>query len=73
MIIKAKVKTNAKNEKIVEKEDYWEISVKEPPIEGKANKRIIELLAKHLKIPKSRIEIKKGSKSKLKIIEIKEN
>jgi len=71
MIIKVKVKTNAKVEKIVEKEDLLEISVKEQPIEGKANKKIIELLSKHFKIPKNKIEIKKGLKSKIKIVEIK--
>jgi uncharacterized protein (TIGR00251 family) len=72
MIIKIKVKTNAKIEKIVENDDFLEISVKEPPIEGKANKRIIELLSKHFKIPKNKIEIKKGLKSKIKFVEIKE-
>jgi len=70
MIIKVKVKTNAKVEKIVEKEDLLEISVKEQPIEGKANKRIVELLSKHFRIPKNKIEIKKGLKSKIKIIRI---
>lgn len=41
-----------------------------PPVEGEANRRCIEFLAKRLKIGKSQIEIIKGEKSKNKMIKI---
>jgi len=46
------------------------ISVKESPVNGKANQAVIELLSKFYKIPKSKILIKSGIKSREKIIEI---
>ncbi len=40
------------------------------PVDGKANKELIKLLAEKLGVSKSRIEIIKGEKNKEKIIEI---
>ena len=40
------------------------------PVDGKANRELIKLLAKELGISKSRISIIKGKKSKEKIIEV---
>ena len=42
------------------------VYVREPPLEGKANKAIIEALAKHLQIKKSQIALLSGEKSKTK-------
>ncbi|RMF97373.1 MAG: DUF167 domain-containing protein [Candidatus Schekmanbacteria bacterium] len=44
------------------------VKVNVPPIEGKANKACIELLAQYFKIPKSKIEIIGGTKSRNKIV-----
>jgi uncharacterized protein (TIGR00251 family) len=71
MLVDVKIKPNAKKSEVSGfKEGALLVSVKEQPIEGKANKAMIELLAKKLRIAKSCIELKKGSKSKLKRIEI---
>ncbi|MCK5412969.1 MAG: DUF167 domain-containing protein [Candidatus Pacebacteria bacterium] len=40
------------------------------PVDGKANKELVKLLAKELKIGKSKVEIIKGEKKSEKIIEI---
>ncbi|MCD6454604.1 MAG: DUF167 domain-containing protein [Candidatus Aminicenantes bacterium] len=72
MKIRVKVHPRAKKEKVIEGEDLWEIWVNEPPEGGKANKRVIELLAKKLGISKSRIEIITGHKSRQKILEVKD-
>lgn len=48
----------------------YKIYVSAPPEGGRANARIIELLAKQFKIKKNQIEIIKGLKSKEKIIVI---
>ena len=46
------------------------VYVKEPPLEGKANKAIKEALAKHLHLSKSKVILVKGEKSKQKVFEI---
>lgn len=47
------------------------VYVNTTPEDGKANKKVIELLSKEFKIPKSSLEIIKGHKSKDKIISVK--
>jgi len=49
------------------------IKLNSPPIEGRANKEIIEFLSKLLGLPKSSISILRGDKSKLKTLLIKGN
>jgi hypothetical protein len=71
MRINIEVKTNAKENKIIAKDNnLFKIFVKQPAKEGKANKAIIELLANRFNISKSRINIKLGLKSKNKVIDI---
>jgi uncharacterized protein len=41
-----------------------------PPLEGKANKKVIELVAKFLGLAKSQISIKTGLTGKYKVLEI---
>ncbi len=71
MILKVEAHLNSKEE-FVEKigESFYKVYVKERPIKGKANKRIVEMLSKFLKIPKSQIILKKGEKGKIKIFQI---
>jgi uncharacterized protein (TIGR00251 family) len=71
MIIEVKVKTKSSNEGIKKLEDNkFEVRVNEAPEGGKANERVIELLAKYLGVPKSSIKIKHGLTSRNKIITI---
>lgn len=71
MIIKVKVKPNAKKEEIKQIEkDYYEIRVTVVPEKGKANKKVIEILSKQFKVPKSNIRLVKGETSREKIFEI---
>jgi len=46
------------------------VFVREPAIDGKANKAVAELLAKYFEVPKSHVQIISGHKSKLKHFEI---
>jgi len=41
-----------------------------PPADGEANKQLIALLSKELKVPKSRIRIIRGETSRNKLVEI---
>jgi uncharacterized protein (TIGR00251 family) len=65
------VKPNSKVESVVQSEDGGLIvKVRVPPVDGKANERVIELLAEHFKKPKSLIKLLHGSSGKKKIFEI---
>ena len=71
MKLTVKIKPNSKNEKI-EKIDGTTllIAVKEPPINGKANKALVKALAKYFNVSSSAVRIASGHTSKQKIIEI---
>lgn len=71
MKISVRVKTNAKKEMVEKINDRdYKVSVSTQPIEGKANIKVIELLAGYFDIPKSTISLVQGTKSKNKIFEI---
>ncbi|MFA6908266.1 MAG: DUF167 domain-containing protein [Patescibacteria group bacterium] len=64
-------KPGARLTKVVEVDStHFRISVHAPAHEGKANTGIIDALADHLDIPKSRIRLVRGEKSKQKVFEI---
>jgi uncharacterized protein len=62
-----------KNEVIGIFEGALKIKLATQPIEGQANLALIKYLSKLLKIPKSKIILKKGEKSRHKIVEIQSN
>jgi uncharacterized protein (TIGR00251 family) len=67
MKITVQVKPNAKKEAVERLEDgSYLVRVNAPPIEGRANTRVIELLAGFLNVPKSRITLVAGQKGKRK-------
>ncbi len=69
--INIKVITRAKKEELRKlSEDSYRIKVSTPPEKGKANKRIIEILAKELGVKKRGIKIISGETTNRKIIEI---
>jgi hypothetical protein len=71
MKISVKAKPNSKEEKVekIDDENYI-VSVKEPPIKGKANEAIRNALAVYFKTSSSRVKIVSGFSSRNKIIEI---
>lgn len=46
----------------------WHLKIAAPPVEGKANKELIEFLSKTLGVSKSRITIEKGATIRRKLI-----
>ena len=65
------VKANArKNEVILQENGALLVKVTAPPVEGKANKKVIEQLAAFFRKPKSAISIVSGKTGKFKIVEI---
>jgi hypothetical protein len=66
-----KVKTNAKENAVLEGPGgELRVLVKAPPQEGRANEAVTKTLAVHFKVPKSRVAIVGGFKSKTKIVSV---
>ncbi|PLX27014.1 YggU family protein [Candidatus Parcubacteria bacterium] len=62
---------SSKNEIVGEMADRTlKVKLTAPPVDGEANKKLIELLAKHFGVSKSKIKIVRGLTSKNKVIEI---
>jgi uncharacterized protein (TIGR00251 family) len=70
MKIKVKVNPNSKIEKIERKDELFLVYVKQPAKDNKANESLILLLSKYFKVPKTKITILHGKKSKIKIVSI---
>jgi uncharacterized protein (TIGR00251 family) len=71
MKITVRVKPNArKNEVVKLDEKTFVVHVNVPPVEGKANEKVIELLANYFGTPKRGVTILRGSTGKSKLIEI---
>lgn len=87
MKIIVKAKPNAKEEKVKkmsqptlgfealrqaqDKEEIYEVSVKEPPINGRANAAIARALAEHFGIAPSLVRLISGQTSKRKVFELR--
>lgn len=50
----------------------FKVAVSAAPVDGKANKELIGIMAKYFKLPRSSITIIKGEKLRYKILEISE-
>ena len=65
------IKPNAKNNEFIGWYDkHIKIALKAPPLEGKANRVLISLLAKWFKVPKSQVVILTGETAKIKRIQV---
>ncbi len=65
------VKAMARENKVEKIDDtFYKVSVKTPPVGGRANKEVEEVLAKYFKLPKSKVYIVSGFRSKSKVVEI---
>ena len=66
--LKVKVHAGEKHNKIVEKTaDSYEIWVKAPAEQGRANEAVRAVLAEHLNIPENKLSLIKGATSPAKI------
>ena len=71
MKIFVKIKPSAKEERIEKIDDtHYRVSVKEPPVNGRANVAVIASLAAFFHIPKSSVRIVSGATLKDKLVEI---
>jgi uncharacterized protein len=72
MLIRVYVTPNAREARVVSvSEGHFEVRVDERAVGGRANKRLVEILAEHFKVSKSRIIILKGMKTRNKTVQVK--
>ena len=72
MFLKIKVITNARKNEIKQEGGTYKVYITALPVDGKANKKLVEFLAEHFAVKKSGVLIKTGEKSRYKISQINE-
>ncbi len=60
----------SKNEVVGRQEGVWRIRLTAPPVEGRANRALIEFLAKKLDVARSRITLLRGETSREKLLAV---
>jgi uncharacterized protein len=72
-ILQIKVKPNSRVSALEEvAPGEWLARLKSPPVDGKANAELIEVVASHFGCRKSAVTIKSGSTGRMKLISIAE-
>ena len=70
MLISVRVVPRAKQNKVVAEADRLKVYLTAPPVEGKANDLLIEVLAEHLGVKKKQLRLIRGEKGRDKIVEV---
>ena len=68
ILVNIKIVPNSSKNDIVMEDEFVKVKITAQPIEGKANKALIEFLSKRFKIPKTSIKIVKGETNKEKTL-----
>ena len=65
------VKTQARKDNILKiSQQAYQVSVHAAPVAGKANREVVELLARYFSVPKSSVRVLRGQSSRKKLVEI---
>jgi hypothetical protein len=71
MLVRVHVTPNAREARVTKVgEANYEVKVDEKALNGRANRRLIEILAEHFGVPKSKISVVHGAKSRDKVLEV---
>jgi len=70
MRINIRVIPKAKQNKVVVEHDRLKVYLTAPPVEGKANQALMEILAEHYGVRRSQVKIISGLKGRDKVVEI---
>jgi uncharacterized protein (TIGR00251 family) len=71
MLVRVHVTPNAREARVTKiDEAVFEVKVDAKAMDGRANKRLIEILAEHFGLPKSKIAIVSGAKSRDKVLQV---
>jgi uncharacterized protein (TIGR00251 family) len=69
--LEIKVKPNARRSQLAEQPDgTWLATLKSPPVDGKANAELIELVAEHFRCRRAQVTIRAGAGGRRKLVQI---
>lgn len=68
LVVQFKISPNSSKNEIIKSDEGVKIKITAQPIDGKANKALVEYLSKEFKVPKTYIEIVKGTTNKEKTV-----
>jgi len=71
LALRVKVKPNARSSSLVQAPDgTWVAQLKAPPVEGKANRELIALVAAHFNCRKAAVSIRAGASGRNKLVKV---
>lgn len=71
IIFTLRILPNSSKNEIIKADGVIKVKITAPPVDGKANKALLEFLSKTFKIPKTSFSIVKGETSKDKTLSVK--
>ncbi|MBS1950084.1 MAG: hypothetical protein OJF59_002267 [Cytophagales bacterium] len=69
-LINIKVIPNARKNTVTPEGDRLKVHVQAPANDGKANEVVLQVLARHFSVKKNQVLIRRGEKSRNKVVEI---
>jgi len=69
-VISVPVHPRASRTRSLWKDGLLELWVNAPPVEGAANEAVLAAVAKHFDVPESRVRLRSGAHSRLKLVEV---
>ena len=71
VVLQVKVKPRAKISSLEQVSDgTWVAKLKSPPVDGKANKELVALVAEHFNCRKAAVAIKAGASGRTKLVKV---
>ena len=70
MIYQVKAIPDSSEASVIQEDNILKVKIDEPPINGRANRRLVEILADYFKTSKSNIRIVSGFTSRSKLVEV---
>ena len=71
--LQIRVKPGSRTSDLVRAEDgTWLARLQSPPVDGKANRELVALVAQHFSVRRSQVSIKSGATGRVKLVQIEE-
>jgi uncharacterized protein len=71
LTLRVRVKPNARSSSLEQQPDgSWVAKLKSAPVDGKANRELIALVAERFRCPKASVFVKSGASGRIKLLEV---
>ena len=72
-MLRIRVKPNSRTSALEQSDDgTWLARVQSPPVDGKANRELVALVARHFALRRSQVSIQSGATGRIKLVRIDE-